>query len=62
MTRTFFEYLSEINDSKMILGMFQSCFKWVSRKFQWCFKDVFGVFQGSVRGVSRKIEDVAMEF
>ena len=43
-----------------VLRVFKRSTTSVSRKFQWCFKDVFGVFHGSVRGVSRKVEDVAM--
>ena len=38
----------------MILGMFQKCFKWVSRKLKECAKKTFRVFQGKLRGVSRK--------
>ena len=46
----------------IILGMFQSCFKWISRKLQGCFKEVFRVFQGSFRKFPGCFEKVSRVF
>ena len=42
--------------SKRFSGLFQRCFKGVSRKSQGCFLDVSRVFQKILNGVSSKIE------